>query len=160
MIVRTTAKNTKRVWRSIPAWQRLALALCLVALALMQLGGSRAATLGTPDQDGQWSAPAAWPLVAVNMTLEPNGQVLTWDGWDLAPGSMRLWDSVLQTFIGVPYTRNLFCSGTTQLADGRTLIAGGHIAADVGTADTTLFDSRTDTYTRGPDMTVGVGTRP
>ena len=24
--------------------------------------------------------------------------------------------------------------------------------ADVGTADTTLFDSRTDTYTRGPDM--------
>ena len=119
------------------------------------LGGSRAASLATPDQVGEWSAPTPWPMVAVNMTLEPTDQVLAWDGWDAAPGSMRLWDPVLQSFIGVPYTRNLFCAGQTQLADGRTLIAGGHIAADLGTADTTLFDSHTQAYTRGPDMSVG-----
>jgi fibronectin type 3 domain-containing protein len=128
--------------------------VCVVFVALLQLSGSQAAT-GTPDQIGQWSAPITFPLVAVNMTLEPTGQVLMWDGWDLAPASMRLFDPVLQTFIGVPYSRNLFCAGHTQLADGRTLIAGGHVTADVGTADTTLFDSRTDTYTRGPDMSVG-----
>ena len=139
----------------MPRWQRLALALCVLAGALMMLGGSRAASLATPDQVGEWSAPTPWPLVAVNMSLEPTGQVLAWDGWDAAPASMRLWDPVLQTFIGVPYTRNLFCAGQTQLADGRTLIAGGHIAADLGTADTTLFDSRTQSYIRGPDMTVG-----
>ena len=89
------------------------------------------------------------------MSLEPTGQVLVWDGWDAAPASMRLWDPSLGTFVGVPYTRNLFCSGHVQLADGRTLVIGGHITANYGLADTTIFDSKTDTYTRAPDMTVG-----
>ena len=45
--------------------------------------------------------------------------------------------------------------GQIVLADGRTLILGGHIDADLGLADTTIFDSRTNTYFRGPDMSVG-----
>src|SRR5207253_7732322 len=44
---------------------------------------------------------------------------------------------------------------SSDLADGRTLIAGGHIDAEVGLKDTTLFDSLTRTWTRGPDMSVG-----
>ena len=55
----------------------------------------------------------------------------------------------------MPYGRNLFCSGHIQLADGRTLIIGGHITATVGLADTTLFDPVTRQYTRGQDMSVG-----
>ena len=128
--------------------------MCVIAVALVQLGGSHAAT-PTPDQVGQWSAPVTWPLVAVDMSLEPNGGVLTWDGWSAAPASMRVWDPGLGTFVGVPYSRNLFCAGHVQLADGRTLIVGGHIDADLGLADTTIFDSKTNTYFRGPDMTVG-----
>ena len=137
----------------MPRWQRLALAACIIAVALVQLGGSQAAGL-TPDQVGQWSAPSTWPLVAVHMSLEPNGQVLTWDAWDKAPASMRVWDPGLNTFVGVPYSRNLFCAGHVQLADGRTLIVGGNVQADVGLADTTIFDSKTDTYFRAPDMSV------
>ena len=36
-----------------------------------------------------------------------------------------------------------------------TLIVGGHITANSGLADTTIFDSRTNTYFRGRDMSVG-----
>src|SRR6185437_12809614 len=53
------------------------------------------------------------------------------------------------------YSRNLFCAGHTQLPNGRTLIAGGHIDSDLGLADTTIFDPVSKTYFRGPDMTVG-----
>ena len=120
----------------------------------MLLSGSRAATQ-SPDQIGEWSAPISWPLVAVHMSMEPTGQVLMWDGFDAAPGSMRLWDPVLQALISVPYTRNLFCSGHVQLADGRTLVLGGHIQSNLGTADTTEFDPTTNTYSRGVDMSVG-----
>ena len=97
-----------------------------------------------------------WPLVAVNMSLEPTGQVL--DLGRLGCSRRRRCASgtpFSRPFIGVPYTRNLFCSGHTQLRRRPDPDRGGHIAADLGTADTTLFDSRTNTYTRGPDMTVG-----
>ena len=49
----------------------------------------------------------------------------------------------------------LFCSGHIQLSDGRTLIVGGHINANEGLADTTIFNPTTKTYFRGPDMSVG-----
>ena len=128
----------------------------MAALAVMiQLGGSSAAADGPPDQAGQWSAPVAWPLVAVHMSLEPTGLVFMLDGFAAGPDSERLWDPATGTFIPVPYGRNLFCAGHVQLADGRTLIVGGHIDANYGLADTTIFDSKTKTYFRGPDMSVG-----
>ena len=108
--VRTTAAHTQRLWRLIPSWPRLALLAGVVVAALMLLGGSRAAGLA-PDQVGQWSAPEQWPEVAVHMSLEPNGQVFVLDGFAAAPNSERLWDPVLDTFVGIPYSRNLFCAG-------------------------------------------------
>ncbi|MET0886925.1 MAG: LamG-like jellyroll fold domain-containing protein, partial [Mycetocola sp.] len=152
--VRTTAAHTQRLWRLIPSWPRLALLAGVVVVALMLLGGSRAAGLA-PDQVGQWSAPEQWPEVAVHMSLEPNGQVFVLDGFAAAPNSERLWDPVLDTFVGIPYSRNLFCAGHIQLADGRLLLVGGHISADNGLADTTIFNPSTNQYFRAPDMTVG-----
>ena len=110
---------------------------------------------GTPDQVGQWSAPISWPEVAVHMALQPNGNVLVFDGFGAAPNSERLWNPSTGAFVPVPYGRNLFCAGHVGLGDGRTLILGGHINANDGLADTTIFDSTTNSWFRGPDMTVG-----
>ncbi len=55
----------------------------------------------------------------------------------------------------MPYGRNLFCAGHVTLADGRTLIVGGHISANLGLADTTIYDPSTGQWTRPPDMSVG-----
>jgi fibronectin type 3 domain-containing protein len=153
--VRATAAYTQRLRRRIPSWERAALATLAVAAALVQLQGSRAAVAATPDEIGQWSAPVAWPIVAVHMSLEPTGQVFALDGFDDGPNSERLWDPATGSFVPVPYSRNLFCAGHIQLADGRTLLVGGHIQANAGLADTTLFDPQTRTYFRGPDMSVG-----
>ena len=156
VIVRRRAAHTQRHLRRVASWQRSALAACSIAMMLILLSGSSAAvTASTPDQIGDWSAPVAWPLVAVHMSLEPTGLVFMLDGFDAGPNSERLWDPASGTFIPVPYARNLFCSGHIQLADGRTLIVGGHINANEGLADTTIFDPTTRTYTRAPDMSVG-----
>ena len=52
----------------------------LAVAALVQLAGSRAAV--TNATIGDWSAPVAWPIVAVHMSLEPTGQVFMLDGFD------------------------------------------------------------------------------
>ena len=127
---------------------------CAVVAALVQLGGSTAA-VPSPEQVGEWSAPSAWPIVAVHMSLEPTGYVFALDGFGAALNSERLWDPGSGSFVSVPYGRNLFCAGHIQLADGRTLLVGGHINANEGLADTTIFNPQTRTYFRGPDMSVG-----
>ncbi len=126
----------------------------MLALALVQLGGSSAAVSAAPEDVGDWSNPAAWPIVAVHMSLEPTGQVFALDGFDDALNSERLWNPATETFIPVPYGRNLFCAGHIQLPDGRTFLAGGHVSANFGLADTTIFDPVSKTYVRGPDMSV------
>ena len=132
---------------------RLALGAAALVFALVPLSSSFAATSNATI--GDWSNPVSWPLVSVHMSLEPTGQVFMLDGFDNAVNSERLWDPVTGTFTAVPYNRNLFCAGHIQLADGRTLVIGGHISATVGLADTTLFNPVTRQYTRGQDMTVG-----
>jgi hypothetical protein len=108
-----------------------------------------------PSQVGQWSAPVAWPLVAVHMSLLPTGNVVAWDGFAAAPNSQRIWNPSNGTFTPVPYGVNIFCSGHVLLANGRTLVVGGHQSADVGIPDTTIFDSSTNSWTAAPNMSVG-----
>ena len=83
----------------VPSWQRAAFASCVIAAGRLSSSGLEAAT-PTPDQVGQWSAPVTWPLVAVHMSLEPNGKVLSWDGWDDAPNSSGS-GTRPRTFVGV-----------------------------------------------------------
>ena len=54
----------------------------------------------------------------------------------------------------MPYGANLFCSGHILLPDGRTLVVGGNVAADIGIKDATLFDSSTNTWSKAADMSV------
>ncbi len=107
---------------------------------------------GSPETVGRWSEVQDWPIVAVHMILMPTGQVLAFDGWGNAPNSHRLWNPSNGTFIGVPYGLNIFCGGQTTLGDGRAIIVGGHVAAYVGTKDTTIFDAQSQTWSAKADM--------
>src|SRR5262249_17722864 len=48
-----------------------------------------------------------------------------------------------------------FCTGHSFLPDGRLLVTGGHIALNVGRADTFLFDWRNNSWVSGPAMNDG-----
>src|SRR4051812_39824015 len=148
--MRTTELPTGAPLRSRARPVALAAVLCVLSAALV-LGPSHAAVSGA-ETTGQWSAVQSWPLVAVHATLEDDGLVRVFDAFGFAPDSERLWDPAGGTFIPVPYSRNLFCSGHVVLADGRDLVVGGHVDSNVGLKDTTVFDPRTRTWTRLADM--------
>ncbi len=96
-------------------------------------GASLAAA--TSAEAGAWTAPFAWPIVAVHMHLMPNGRVLAWG----KVGDPRIWNPATNTFTSVPSPDLLFCSGHSFLADGRLHVAGGHIDDDRGLPDINLY---------------------
>jgi hypothetical protein len=69
----------------------------------------------------------------------------------------QLWDPVsgALTNVSLTYQRDIFCAGTTVLADGRVFIAGGHLYQGVfgnGVVNTTTFDPASNAFTEGPTM--------
>ena len=96
-----------------------------------------------PERFGQFTPPQTWPLVPVHMATLSNGKIVVFDGFDAALNSERIWDPVTNTFTPVPTGRNLFCAGHVTLPDGRLFVAGGHIAANEGTKNTTIFNPTT-----------------
>ena len=107
---------------------------------------------------GRWTPPKNWPVVAINLAVLPNGRILSWGTGD--PGGKStladIWDPVqnLHRFVRSPET-DLFCAGQSFLADGRLLIAGGHLINSDGSDHTTLYDFRSNTFIRGPDLNAG-----
>ena len=63
--------------------------------------------------------------------------------WDPVTGSI--------TLVPNPYF-NLFCSGHSQLADGRILVVGGYDSSSVGAANANIFDPVTQSWSALPDM--------
>src|SRR5205823_3984489 len=100
-----------------------------------------------PSNVGQWAAPFAWPIVAVNVVLLRTGEVLAWDGQTYGGHDARIWNPTTNTFTAVPNNQtNMFCVGQCALPDGRILVAGGHITdAHVGVNDTNIFDPAAST---------------
>jgi galactose oxidase-like protein/glyoxal oxidase-like protein/Kelch motif protein len=108
---------------------------------------------------GQWTGPVSLPIVGVHMHLLPDGTVLAWGVPEATPldgkARERVWDPTLEqpVFQEVPNPFvDVYCSGHSFLADGRLLVAGGHIQAFVGSDATTVFDFRTRTWSDGPRM--------
>ncbi len=104
--------------------------------------------LATSASAGEWSAPFAWPVVAVHLSLLPSGKVLSWG----AQGSPQVWDPATGIFTGVPSPSLLFCGGHSFLADGRLLVSGGHISTDHGLPNTNLFTTNTESWSRSAPM--------
>ena len=95
-----------------------------------------------------------YPITPVHLALLSDGRVAMWDGFEAALNSEHTWDPWSGAFDAIPTGRNLFCAGHITLADGRLLVAGGHIEAYEGTKDTNIFNPQTDQWVRGQDMAV------
>ena len=129
-----------------------------------------------PATAGAWSEVTEWPLVAIHTHLLPTGEVMFWDRHDVSDGDPRanadereshggageerlgiivprLWDPVTgEITLAAEPPFDLFCSGHTFLADGRLLVAGGHVVDNVGLADAAIYDPFDDAWTDLPDM--------
>ncbi|WP_339377343.1 RICIN domain-containing protein [Merismopedia glauca] len=124
---------------------------------------TRALVQGSPDRIGQWSGIINTPVVPIFATLLPNKKVLMWDSVGDAPTESfpdhnftraAVWNPNNNTFVRVDVSGfNIFCAGFAHLADGRLFVAGGNKDADLnGIRQTHIFDFKTNSWSRGPDM--------
>jgi hypothetical protein len=112
-------------------------------------------TSTNPAVVGQWSNVLSWPLVALNMTLMPNGKVLAYDDHTDGTGA-GVFDPATLSMTTVPFlAANLFCSGNNLLPDGRVFVAGGHKETHIGIPNASIFSPTTQTWSSGPPMAVG-----
>jgi galactose oxidase len=105
----------------------------------------------TVAEMGQWTAPFDWPIVAVHMALLPDGRVLSIG----RKGNPQVWNPTSGTFTAVPSSVWLFCAGHTLLADGRLLLAGGHITDGHGLPNITYFSAANNSWSSGAPMARG-----
>ncbi|HEX3554544.1 MAG TPA: galactose oxidase-like domain-containing protein [Thermoanaerobaculia bacterium] len=130
----------------------------LALFAVLVPGRLAAAPADDPARVGRWSAPLAWPVVAIHSSLLPNGKVLTWERKDsVLTTETHLWDPATGKFDKLinPYA-SVFCSGHTLMPDGTLLVAGGHHYRDgVGEKTSTFFNFKTSQWSKGQDMNDG-----
>jgi galactose oxidase len=105
----------------------------------------------SPADGGQWSAPFPWPVVAVHLSLLPNGKVLSFG----KVGTPQLWNPATGAFSALPSPVLLFCAGHTLLKDGRLFVAGGHISDDHGLPDISIFSYSSSAWSSGAPMLKG-----
>jgi PKD repeat protein len=112
------------------------------------------AALRTPASAGEWSAPFAWPNVAVHLSLLPTGKVLSFG----LSGVPQVWDPGTGSFTSTPSPAMIFCSGHSFLPDGRLLVSGGNNDPNValnGIPDITIFNPVTLSWSRSTPMRRG-----
>lgn len=132
--------------------------LCIIAL-LIALFPTRA----SPNEDtGAWSDVFNFPVTAIHMSLLHTGHIILWsvEGDTAGRGEPYLLDYTHgcdpQTetcncfeddacFTIKPNPANIFCGGHAQLSNGSLLVNGGHVADDIGLADTFLFEYNRET---------------
>ena len=93
---------------------------------------------------GKWSAVISWPIVALHLHLLPTGKVLSFGHY----GTPQVWDPATGVFTAASSQSLLFCAGHAFLPDGRLLVAGGHIADNLGLPDLNFFNPSTQSWTK------------
>lgn len=121
---------------------------------------------GQPHVAGTWSEVQSAPVVPIFSALLPSGKILIWDSVGDAPAESYTTHNFTRAAVYDPVTNtskrvdvpayNIFCAGFVQLANGNVFVAGGNLnSALAGIRQTHIFDWRTETWSRGPDMQDG-----
>ena len=138
--------------------------------------GSDSAVAGSWTRPTPFKPPGArGPYVAIHMSVLPNGMVLSWPHdynyflkyRHAAPYTpdIMLWDPATNTYHPLPVLNtNIFCSGSTFLPNGDLIILGGNgpsaiptgaLQTHYGNHFVEIYDYRTNTWSRGPNMAEG-----
>ncbi|MFD3444213.1 discoidin domain-containing protein [Microbacteriaceae bacterium 4G12] len=115
---------------------------------------------GTPGPSaGRWGPTIGFPIVPAAAAVLPGNRIMTWSAYDrYSFGGSRGYTqtAILDLNTGavsgptqVNTGHDMFCPGTSILADGRLLINGGSNAAS-----TTIYNPATNTWAAGPSMVV------
>ncbi|HUD32031.1 MAG TPA: galactose oxidase-like domain-containing protein, partial [Variovorax sp.] len=161
--------------RARRAWSGLACALVLASCG----GGDNASTTSTTARDaaatagtgrtapalkpalpvaGRWGAKIALPLVPASAAHLPDGRVLFWSANDRFSFATvgQAYTAVFDPATGQSTERfvnqtgqNMFCPGTTNLADGRILVSGGSNAEK-----TSVYDPATGAWSVAAQMRI------
>ncbi len=133
--------------------RQVAWALCALVFGL---GAMARAQSTEPSVVGQWSPLKTWPVPAVHAHLLPTGKVMFFSEFEAGDDGPYLWEPGADQLQQLsPPGFNIFCGGHSFLADGRLLIAGGHLDVDRGLPDAIIFDPFSQRWTRLPDMARG-----
>jgi Domain of unknown function (DUF1929)/Glyoxal oxidase N-terminus len=135
-------------------------ALAGAATALGIRGRSASAVL-SPAEVGEWSSQVPLGIVGIHAALLHTGDVLYYQHRD-DPGEgskARRFDptTLSSVDVGIPFNRDIMCSGMSFLADGRLLATGGEPddpSEPLGTGNpyTTLFQPTTNTWSDSDPM--------
>ncbi len=122
---------------------------------------ARAQAAAAPAQS-VWAAPVSLPLVPTAAATLPNGKVLLWSAeerFSFGAQVGRTYTAVFDPATNSSSERtvtesghNMFCPGTTNLADGRLLVNGG-----ISSAQTSIFDPVANTWTTAATMNIPRG---
>ncbi|WP_211293770.1 discoidin domain-containing protein [Lentzea kentuckyensis] len=117
---------------------------------------------GDPSVAGSWGPTVGFPLVPAASAVLPGNKLLTWSAYttDNFGGANGYTQTAIMDLTTGQVSRrqvdntghDMFCPGTSMLADGRILVTGGSDATK-----TSIYDPRTDAWSSAPDMTVGRG---
>ncbi|MDQ0922355.1 galactose oxidase [Pseudarthrobacter sp. W1I19] len=117
---------------------------------------------GATGARGSWGPTINFPIVPVAAALLPGNRLLTWSAF--SPTAFGGSNGLTQTSIlnlatgAVTQTQvsntghDMFCPGTSLLADGQILVSGGS-----NSGKTSLYNPDTNTWSPGPDMKIPRG---
>ncbi|SDK66873.1 kelch motif-containing protein [Streptomyces indicus] len=121
--------------------------------------------------NGKWDIvelPDEYKLNTIHAALLHTGKVLLVAGsgnnqknFDAKKFDTVLWDPVKNTYKKIPTPNDLFCTGHTQLPDGKLLVAGGTKSYEKLKGDVTKAGGVMNVYNENPDepITLAKGTK-